>query len=104
MVLVKLREIKFKIDRRINVQDRFKNTVSVRDVVRILDGPCKVSSLYCLILLIIVIFLSGFLTISIIFRGNKVQLNTYIKEFYSFMIGITLSMPGLFVLNLTLVL
>ena len=46
MVLVKLREIKFKIDKKINVQDRFKNTVSVKDVVRILDGPCKVSSLF----------------------------------------------------------
>ncbi|KAL6315741.1 hypothetical protein AAG906_007164 [Vitis piasezkii] len=41
VVLVKLREIKFKIDKRVNVQDRFKNTVSVKDVVRILDGPCK---------------------------------------------------------------
>ncbi|KAL6311137.1 hypothetical protein AAG906_025686 [Vitis piasezkii] len=35
-------QIKFKIDKRVNVQDRFKNTVSVKDVVRILDGPCKV--------------------------------------------------------------
>ncbi|RVW85000.1 putative transcription elongation factor SPT5-like 1 [Vitis vinifera] len=32
---------KIQIDKRVNVQDRFKNTVSVKDVVRILDGPCK---------------------------------------------------------------
>ncbi|XP_062098611.1 putative transcription elongation factor SPT5 homolog 1 [Humulus lupulus] len=39
--LVKLREIKCKIDRKTNVQDRFKNTVSVKDVVRIVEGPCR---------------------------------------------------------------
>uniref|UniRef100_A0A803NHN8 Transcription elongation factor SPT5 n=1 Tax=Cannabis sativa TaxID=3483 RepID=A0A803NHN8_CANSA len=39
--LVKLREIKCKIDRKNNVQDRFKNTVSVKDVVRIVEGPCR---------------------------------------------------------------
>ena len=42
--LVKLREIKCKIDRKTNVQDRFKNTVSVKDVVRIVEGPCRVRS------------------------------------------------------------
>ncbi|KAL2657758.1 hypothetical protein AAZV13_04G198500 [Glycine max] len=41
VVLVKLREIKCKIDKKISVQDRFKNTVSSKDVVRIIDGPCK---------------------------------------------------------------
>ena len=41
-MLVKLREIKCKIDKKISVQDRFKNTVSSKDVVRIIDGPCKV--------------------------------------------------------------
>ena len=43
--LVKLREIKCKIDRKTNVQDRFKNTVSVKDVVRIVEGPCRVRSI-----------------------------------------------------------
>ncbi|EXB90561.1 Putative transcription elongation factor SPT5-1-like protein [Morus notabilis] len=38
---VKLREIKCKLDRKTSVQDRYKNTVSVKDVVRILDGPCR---------------------------------------------------------------
>ncbi|OVA16081.1 Transcription elongation factor Spt5 [Macleaya cordata] len=41
VALVKLREIKSKIERRSNAQDRSKNTVSVKDVVRILEGPCK---------------------------------------------------------------
>ncbi|XP_004502577.1 putative transcription elongation factor SPT5 homolog 1 [Cicer arietinum] len=41
VVLVKLREIKCKIDKKISVQDRFKNTVSSKDVVRIVEGPCK---------------------------------------------------------------
>lgn len=40
--LIKLREIKCKIDKKINVQDRHRNTISVKDVVRILEGPCKV--------------------------------------------------------------
>ncbi|KAJ8760502.1 hypothetical protein K2173_015169 [Erythroxylum novogranatense] len=39
--LVRLREIKSKIEKKFNVQDRYKNTVSVKDVVRIIDGPCK---------------------------------------------------------------
>lgn len=42
VALVKLREIKYKIDRRHNAQDRSKNTISVKDIVRILEGPCKV--------------------------------------------------------------
>ncbi|KAI9097600.1 hypothetical protein K1719_025371 [Acacia pycnantha] len=41
VALVKLREIKCKIDKKISVQDRFKNTVSTKDVVRIVEGPCK---------------------------------------------------------------
>ncbi|ESW09521.1 hypothetical protein PHAVU_009G134600 [Phaseolus vulgaris] len=41
VVLVKLREIKCKIDKKISVQDRFKNTVSSKDVVRIVDGSSK---------------------------------------------------------------
>lgn len=43
--LVKLREIKCKLDKKTSVQDRFKNTVSVKDVVRIVDGPCRVRSI-----------------------------------------------------------
>lgn len=42
VALVRLREIKCKIEKKSNVQDRYKNTVSVKDVVRIIDGPCKV--------------------------------------------------------------
>lgn len=41
VVLVKLREIKCKLEKKINVQDKFRNTVSAKDVVRILEGPCK---------------------------------------------------------------
>ncbi|XP_057973026.1 putative transcription elongation factor SPT5 homolog 1 [Malania oleifera] len=41
VVLVKLREIKYKIERKNYAQDRSKNTISVKDIVRILDGPCK---------------------------------------------------------------
>ncbi|XVF39134.1 hypothetical protein PTKIN_Ptkin01aG0011300 [Pterospermum kingtungense] len=39
--LVKLREIKCKLEKKFNVQDRYRNTVSVKDVVRILEGSCK---------------------------------------------------------------
>ncbi|GLT32208.1 hypothetical protein SLA2020_068910 [Shorea laevis] len=39
--LVKLREIKCKIDKKFNVQDKYRNTVSVKDIVKILEGPCK---------------------------------------------------------------
>ncbi|KAI3839833.1 hypothetical protein MKW98_010138, partial [Papaver atlanticum] len=38
---VKLREIKYKIQRRNTALDQLKNTVSVKDVVKILMGPCK---------------------------------------------------------------
>ncbi|KAK7282647.1 hypothetical protein RIF29_11587 [Crotalaria pallida] len=41
VALVKLREIKCKLDKKISVQDRYKNTVSAKDVVRIVEGPCK---------------------------------------------------------------
>ncbi|XVF64412.1 hypothetical protein PTKIN_Ptkin09bG0167100 [Pterospermum kingtungense] len=41
VVLVKLREIKCKLEKKFNVQDRYRNTISVKDVVRILEGPCK---------------------------------------------------------------
>ncbi|CAL5384561.1 unnamed protein product [Camellia sinensis] len=41
VALVRLREIKCKLDRRTFAQDRSKNTIAVKDVVRILEGPCK---------------------------------------------------------------
>lgn len=41
-MLIKLREIKSKIDRRTNAKDRSNNIVSVKDVVRVIEGPCKV--------------------------------------------------------------
>ena len=43
-MLVKLREIKCKVERRANAQDRYKNLVSTKDIVRVLDGACKVRS------------------------------------------------------------
>lgn len=45
VVLVKLREIKNKIERRTNAQDRYRNTVSMKDIVRVLEGPSKVTFL-----------------------------------------------------------
>ncbi|GJS80773.1 putative transcription elongation factor SPT5 homolog 1 [Tanacetum coccineum] len=42
--LVRLRDIKYKIDRKLSAQDRYKNTVSTKDVVKVIDGPCKASS------------------------------------------------------------
>ncbi|KAI3870399.1 hypothetical protein MKX03_008407 [Papaver bracteatum] len=42
VAVVKLREIKYKIDQRWSTApDRDRNTVSVKDVVKILMGPCK---------------------------------------------------------------
>ncbi|ERN01275.1 hypothetical protein AMTR_s00002p00250180 [Amborella trichopoda] len=40
-VLVKLREIRNKIERKRSAQDRYGSTVSLKDIVRIHDGPCK---------------------------------------------------------------
>ncbi|PRQ24879.1 putative translation protein SH3 [Rosa chinensis] len=41
VALVKLREIKCKIEKKLSVQDCFKNTISVKDVVRVVEGPSK---------------------------------------------------------------
>ncbi|KAL5975076.1 hypothetical protein ACLOJK_031752 [Asimina triloba] len=41
VALVKLREIKHKIERKTNAQDRYMNTITMKDVVKILEGPCK---------------------------------------------------------------
>lgn len=42
VVLVRLREIRSKIDKKLFAQDRSKNPVAVKDVVKVLEGPCKV--------------------------------------------------------------
>ncbi|KAK4790588.1 hypothetical protein SAY86_017892 [Trapa natans] len=39
IVTVRLREIKSKIDKKFSVPDKWKNTISVKDVVRVVDGP-----------------------------------------------------------------
>ncbi|KAF7094373.1 hypothetical protein CFC21_096686 [Triticum aestivum] len=41
VVLVKLREIKSKIDRRTSAKDKFNNMVATKDVVRVVEGACK---------------------------------------------------------------
>ncbi|OWM85073.1 hypothetical protein CDL15_Pgr027860 [Punica granatum] len=41
VITVRLREIKSKIDRKFSAQDKWKNMISVKDVVRVLDGPCQ---------------------------------------------------------------
>ncbi|KAL6605991.1 hypothetical protein ACP70R_041644 [Stipagrostis hirtigluma subsp. patula] len=41
VVLVKLREIKSKIDRRASAKDRANNIISAKDVVRVVEGACK---------------------------------------------------------------
>lgn len=42
VILVKLREIKSKIDRRTSAKDRSNNIISSKDVVRVVEGACKV--------------------------------------------------------------
>ncbi|XP_010424426.1 PREDICTED: putative transcription elongation factor SPT5 homolog 1 [Camelina sativa] len=41
VALVKLREIKCKIEKKFNVQDRYKNVIAVKDDVRVIEGPSK---------------------------------------------------------------
>ncbi|XP_062233340.1 putative transcription elongation factor SPT5 homolog 1 isoform X1 [Phragmites australis] len=41
VVLVKLREIKSKIDRRASAKDRSNNIISAKDVIRVVEGACK---------------------------------------------------------------
>lgn len=41
VALVRLREIKFKIERKNNSQDRRGNKLAVKDIVKILEGPCR---------------------------------------------------------------
>ncbi|GAB2296607.1 hypothetical protein Dimus_030718, partial [Dionaea muscipula] len=41
VIPVRLREIRSKIDKKLVAQDRSKNTISVKDVVRVLEGPSK---------------------------------------------------------------
>lgn len=48
---MRLREIKYKIDKKHFAKDRYKNTLSAKDVVKIVDGPCRVRpQLYLLLL------------------------------------------------------
>ena len=42
VALVRLREIKYKIERKNSAQDRSRNIIAVKDVVKVLDGPSKV--------------------------------------------------------------
>ncbi|ESQ52016.1 hypothetical protein EUTSA_v10017893mg, partial [Eutrema salsugineum] len=39
--IVKHGEIKCKIEKKINVQDRYKNVITVKDVARVIEGPSK---------------------------------------------------------------
>ncbi|CAN0928559.1 Putative transcription elongation factor SPT5 homolog 1 [Linum grandiflorum] len=39
--LVRLREIKSKVDRKFEVSDRYGSKISVKDVVKVIDGPCQ---------------------------------------------------------------
>ncbi|XP_070016585.1 putative transcription elongation factor SPT5 homolog 1 [Nicotiana sylvestris] len=41
VALVRLREIKGKVEKRGNAQDHFKNQLAVKDVVKVIEGPCK---------------------------------------------------------------
>ena len=42
VVLVKLREIKCKIDRRSSAKDPSNSIISTKEVVRVIEGACKV--------------------------------------------------------------
>ena len=96
---MRLREIKFKLDRKNNgTQDRNGNRLSVKDVVKILEGPCKVRiSTSCRLS-----FEARFWGLTVLlffpfFRENKALLNIFTKGFCLFTTGITLSMLALFV-------
>ncbi|CAN1730646.1 Putative transcription elongation factor SPT5 homolog 1 [Linum perenne] len=41
VILVRLREIKSKVDRKFDVSDRYGSKISVKDVVKVLEGPCQ---------------------------------------------------------------
>ncbi|XP_051139431.1 putative transcription elongation factor SPT5 homolog 1 [Andrographis paniculata] len=41
VALVRLREIKYKIEKRIAAKDQHKNVLSVKDIVKVVEGPCK---------------------------------------------------------------
>lgn len=44
LAIVKHGEIKYKIEKKTTVKDRYKNVMTVKDVVRVTEGPSKVSS------------------------------------------------------------
>ncbi|XP_019196746.1 PREDICTED: putative transcription elongation factor SPT5 homolog 1 isoform X2 [Ipomoea nil] len=41
VALVRLREIKAKVDKKGSAHDRYQNALAVKDVVKVLEGPCK---------------------------------------------------------------
>ncbi|KAF3647355.1 putative transcription elongation factor SPT5 -like protein 1, partial [Capsicum annuum] len=43
VALVRLREIKEKVEKKGYAQDHFNNQLTVKDVVKVIEGPCKVS-------------------------------------------------------------
>lgn len=46
LLVVKPRDIRRKVfDRKVSAQDRDMNVVSMKDIVRVLDGHCKVSQI-----------------------------------------------------------
>jgi hypothetical protein len=102
VVLVKLREIKSKIERRSSAKDRSNNIISAKDVVRVVEGACKVCPSSVMILVgcfdsclsvTFIVFTSMFCQI----RGNKDLWNTYTRGCCLSMTGITLNMQVLFV-------
>lgn len=104
VALVRLREIKYKIEKKSFAQDRSKNTISVKDVVKILEGPCKVSfsplsSVHLYIGKCIFVYLRissrqsyRFSQFYVIFRGSKVLLSIFIEGSCLYMIGTISSM------------
>ncbi|KAL3638889.1 hypothetical protein CASFOL_016796 [Castilleja foliolosa] len=41
VAIVRLREIKYKVEKKFSAKDRYRNTVSEKDMVKVLDGPLK---------------------------------------------------------------
>jgi hypothetical protein len=102
VVLVKLREIKSKIDRRSSAKDRSNNIISAKDVIRVVEGACKVcpSSVFTILVVFDSCVSVTFIVFTSIFcqiRGSKDPWNTYTRGCCLFMTGITLNMQALFV-------
>lgn len=102
VVLVKLREIKSKIDRRSSAKDRSNNIISAKDVIRVVEGACKVcpSSVFTILVVFDSCVSVTFIVFTSIFcqiRGSKDPWNTYTRGCCLSMTGITLNMQVLFV-------